>query len=215
MIISNPFQVRGAIDPTKKFIFMDISKNASTKILSTLRNAGWTDTPVIAQEEKNNFLSDKIIFCVLREPYERWLTGFTTFARSPGARGTLNLSLYKLMQSEHWYIALQSIFEFNDYYEFDVHTKLQCKCFDNYTNITDINFFLLDKNIWPNLQNWCNTVNLEISFDDRYVNRRANSNLIYIRLTSFLDKNPFYKEKLMHWLRPDYDFFNSMKFIAQ
>lgn len=214
-MIRHSFQVRGAIDPMKKFIFMDISKNASTKILSTLHNSGWTAPPIIEQEEKNNFLSNKIIFCVLREPYERWLTGFTTFAKTPGVRGTLNLSLYKLMQTEHWYIALQSIFEFNDNFEFDIHTKLQCSCFDNYTNITDINFFLLDDNIWPNLQNWCNTVNLEISFDDRYVNRRANSNLIYIRLTSFLDKNPFYKEKLMTWLQPDYDFFNSIKFVTQ
>jgi hypothetical protein len=215
MIITYSFQIRGLIDPTKKFIFLDISKNASTKILNTLRNSGWTVPPVIDHREKKNFLSDKIIFSVLREPYERWVSGFTTFAKWPGNKG-LNLSLHKLLNSEHWYITLQSIFEFNSNFEFDLHTKLQCDCFDSYNDTnTDINFFLLNESVWSNLQNWCNTINLEIFFDDRYVNQTANSNLIYNRIMSFLDTNPRYKEKLMNWLQPDYDFFNSVKFVAQ
>jgi hypothetical protein len=220
MIITYSFQIRGLIDPTKKFIFLDVSKNASTKILTTLHNAGWTVPPVIDHREKKNFLSDKIIFSVLREPYERWVSGFTTFAKSPGrllgANGTLNLTLYRLLNSEHWYITLQSIFEFNSNFEFDLHTQLQCDCFDSYNDTnTDINFFLLNENVWSNLQNWCDTVNLEIFFNDRYVNQTAKSNLIYNRIASFLDTNPRYKEKLMNWLQPDYNFFNSVKFVAQ
>jgi hypothetical protein len=216
MTIIQSFQIRGLIDPTEKFIFLDVSKNASTKILNTLRNAEWTNLPVMERKEKNNFLNDKILFSVLREPYERWVSGFTTYAKLPGARGTLNLSLYRLLNSDHWYITLQSIFDFSDNFEFDIHTQLQCNCFDSYNDTnTDINFFLLNENVWSNLQNWCDTVNLEIFFNDRYVNQTAKSNLIYNRIVSFLDTNPRYKEKLMTWLQPDYDFFNSVKFVAQ
>jgi len=217
MITPDLFQIRGVIDPTEKFIYMDISKNASTKILSTLRSIGWTKPPILKRKEKddflNDYLTDKTIFCVLREPYERWLTAFVTFAESI-PRGNFNPSLHKLLHSEHWYITLQIIFEFCNNFEFDFHTKLQCNCFDDYINITKVNFVLFNENVCLNLQNWCKTVNLEIFFNSHYLNKRSESNLMYNNLIYFLDENPHYKEKLMSWLQPDYEFFNSVKFVA-
>ena len=218
MINPDLFQIRGLIDPTEKFIYMDISKNASTKITTTLRQYGWAEPPVILKDDfLNGYLNDKIMFCVLREPYERWLTAFTTFVnhRDPKFFNLLTHDLLKsLLKSKHWYITLQTLFEYCNDFEFEFHTKLQYNCFDDYKDITNINFFLFNENVCLNLQNWLKAAKLEISFDDGYLNKRSESNLIYNNLIHFFNENPHYKKKLMSWLQPDYELINSVKFVV-
>ena len=85
MINPIPFQFRGLIDPTKKFMYAEISKNASSKIKLTLSKDGWTSLTSIAYEVTKSFFEDKRIFCVLRDPYQRYLTGFVNYLTGPDA----------------------------------------------------------------------------------------------------------------------------------
>ena len=201
-------------DPDKKFLYIPIDKNASSRIKSSLFAHGWgVIDQNINKSDYNMFIESVINFSIIRDPYNRWLTGFVTFVRYRESKD-FDLSLCNLLHSKHWYITLQLLFEFCNNFEFDWHTKLQCNYFDQHPDIKNINFFLFNENLCPTLNSWGETVNLGVPFTNYYINRRSNLDLVYSRLLSFLNDNPHYKEKLMNWLQPDYEFFNSIKFVS-
>jgi hypothetical protein len=203
------------ISPDKNFLYIPIDKNASSRIKKELYSHNWELIEKLSIDPCNYdlFFNSATQFAVLRDPYERWLTGFTTFVEYKD-KNFFNVSLYNLLNSKHWYITLQLLFEHHKDFAFDWHTNPQYRLFDNFSHVDSVNFFLYSNDICSKLHQWFRTFNIEIPFNNYYVNQRSDSNLIYHRLISFLDMNANYKEKLINWLQPDYNFFNSVKFVA-
>jgi hypothetical protein len=211
------------ISPAQDFLYIPIDKNASSRIKDELFSNKWQlaedmDLGIGDSFDSNALFKFARKFAVLRDPYERWLTGFTTFVSYRDAR-FFNLPLYDLLKSKHWYITLQILFEYHNDFEFDWHTKPQYKYLDVpddlNVDIDSIDFFLYDTSIMLKLNTWFKNLGIEGLFDNNYYqNKRSESNLIYNNLIHYLNENSHHKEKLMSWLMTDYKFFNSVKFVV-
>jgi hypothetical protein len=213
------------ISPEHDFLYIPIDKNASSRIKNELFTNNWKLVEDIGMGikpfESNTFFKLARKFAVLRDPYDRWLTGFTTFVSYQDPK-FFNLPLHDLLKSAHWHITLHMLFENRSDLEFDWHTKPQYRYFfipgestPNIDDLEDISFFRYDVDLTLKLQKWFKSMGLENMFNiDYYENKRSKSNLIYNNLVNFLNEHPHYKEKLMTWLQPDYEFVNSIKFVV-
>ena len=66
------------IDNSNKCLYLPIGKNAHTKLTRAVCYASWFQINNIASADLQDLLANKNIFCVLRDPLERWITAFVT-----------------------------------------------------------------------------------------------------------------------------------------
>jgi len=214
--MTNPFQFRGLIDPTQKFIYLSISKNASMKISSTLRKEGWTKPPVIPHTEINNFINDKRIFCVLRDPYQRYLTGFVDYISgldSIDYNEVIKYSLRKLIRYKDPLNddILRLLFYFNKF-NYDSHTELQSTALVE-LDTAKIDFFYLNDKLGYQLNKYFKNYNVIVPFNNSKVNARFDEHYFKSLLTEFFEKEEHikFKENLLNYLKPDYELLKSIE----
>jgi len=224
------FQIRGLLDPTKKFFYAEISKNASQKIKGVLYKEGWVDPPHVEYNDRYSFIEDKRIFCVLRNPYERYLTGFVNYIISEDNTtrydATIGLCLRKLLQHDNKlnFEILKLAFG-SGRFDFDVHTELQTSSLNLYDidnidstlNLYDINnidYFYLNDTLGHQLTKYFQDHNNFIPFTDTKVNTRSDEDFYKSLLRDFFEheEHMIFKEKLLNYLKPDYELIKLVTF---
>ena len=211
------------IDNSNKFLYIPIGKNAHTKLIQSLSDASWFRINGVAFEDLEDLLVNKTVFCILRDPLERWITAFVTFCltlETPEDLANLPADSVKIL--DHFcqlstkdvksaFIYLFSLNKFN----LDWHTRLQIEYIQP-INLDKITFFYLNNNTGNQINQWLNSANVVLSMDNRNINAANKKDTVYANLVAFLadPNNIKYKQKLLEYLQPDYDLINSVKFYA-
>lgn len=211
------------IDNSNKFLYIPIGKNAHTKLSQSLSDASWFRINGVAFEDLEDLLANKTVFCILRNPLERWITAFVTFCltlETPEDLANLPADSVKIL--DHFcqlltkdvksaFIYLFSLNKFN----LDWHTRLQIEYIQP-INLDKITFFYLNNNTGNQINQWLNSANVVLSMDNRNINATNKKDPVYTNLVAFLadPSNIKYKQKLLEYLQPDYDLINSVKFYA-
>lgn len=216
-MVTNNFEVTssvGWIDPSLTVQNLMILKNASTYIRENVENWGWIS--------KNIPYSNRRItrFAILREPYERWLSGFvedlehyfvTYFypVKTPG--------LTMLENNEaNWF------FDFlihKDIYKFDGHADLQYNQIGIHISnlsLDNIVFIKMTDRLGDTLNYWLGTKKVKSYFTNTKLHKRdKNTSIIYQRVYDYFEnpKNQNQKERVLDYLKPDYDLYNNVKFV--
>lgn len=207
----------GMIDPTKKIIYVHIAKNASSKIMATLHKEGWSGIDGLSLEDINDFLADKQIFCVLRDPYQRYLTGFVNYLsnqKSLQYDEIIGYSVRKLLRYDNKsnFDILRLAF-FPGKFDFDEHTQLQVNSLIHF-DISKIDFFKLNDKLGAQLNKYFQSQSIFIPFNNIKINPRPDDNFHKSLLTNFFDKEEhmMFKENLLQYLKPDYELIKSIEF---
>jgi len=74
----------GLVSPDGNYFFLSIPKNASVFISSVLRQNDWNYSDLSVYSGPN-------VFCVIRDPVERWISGMATYIASKNNFDTNNL----------------------------------------------------------------------------------------------------------------------------
>jgi hypothetical protein len=139
---------------------------------------------------------------VLRDPIQRWITGFV-----------------QTKIREHTDMSWKKIF---DKVDFDNHTEPQISFLDG-LDTQLITFFYCDKNLSKNVIDWCNFTDPKLFVDPDFSRDWSNSfNLssrkpsatqdVYKEAQTILKNNPQYVEKLREVYFEDYELIDSVKF---
>ncbi len=130
------------IDPTSKYAWINIPKNASSFIQKALYDNGWIDVP---KENIDKIIESSIIkkLVVLRDPVDRWISGFSQCMFDH------NLNILDIVDNK----VFQSLIYLNPV--FDDHTEYQHRFVGNAQNLVYIymdkekpNYFYRDLSIW-------------------------------------------------------------------
>jgi hypothetical protein len=207
------FTIVGLCDPNYKVQNIPILKNASSFITNTLTQLNWQVKPIPINKKIARFV-------VLRDPYERWLTAFTEDikvfinSRTPDEIVYLN----NLFQNNDisWFI---DFLLDRDILYFDTHAQLQIKQLDwiieciGKDNLTWVK--MTDK-LGHILNHWLHGEGCKNNFNNAKIHATDKINDdIYRRIEAyFFDaKNFKYKAKVLEYLAPDYELYNSVNFI--
>lgn len=161
-LISRGYQIGGGmISPNKDFFWLSIPKNASTFMTNVLQQNQW-------EFDSISFYKNKDVICILRDPVERWISGFTTYC-------CLNLL------SEH-YGSARFLTDYNELFErlvfdnivFDDHTTPQVD-FVNLIPKTK-NIIYLYANSDTLFSQFENTVNQKLEYDIHHTDNNSKEN---------------------------------------
>ena len=213
------------IDNSNKCLYLPIGKNAHTKLTSAFCYASWFRINGIASADLEDLLANKNIFCVLRDPLERWITAFVTClyqmntihnrANLPAGSVELLDRFCQLVTKDvkSAFIYLFSRNKFN----LDWHTQLQIEYIQS-IDLEKLTFFYLNDNTGSQISQWLASVNIDVPYllNNRKINAKHGSRSLYENLVAFLadPAHTEYKQKLLEYLQPDYDLINSVKFYA-
>jgi|688.fasta_scaffold552276_2 hypothetical protein len=202
------------IDPNQKLWYFPIYKNASTKITSCLKRKNW-DTLIrtnIIDEDK--FFDKSVQFAILRDPYERWISTFVSYIKSPIFD---QASLDSLLASKNKDDFIELLFNWVAIREFHVYTNLQSESFLDHPDLKKVNFFWLNGQSGYQLNKWFQSHSETIPLNNSIENALDKTDLLYRETISFLFnyKNHKIKDKIMDYLQPDYDFISGIDFYAR
>ena len=210
----------GYVSPDEKFFYIRIHKNASTKLVNFFKRNNWSYVDVLAVDADYYYNKCKL-FCILREPYSRYISGFAQFLTTHSLDDIgLNIQMWqslllKAVDKSSKFDILKMFFAEYDKFDFDNHTKLQAKILGR-QDCSKINFFFLDDLLGSNLTSFFQSNGSELVVDNTIENQNRNHNNIYSLVYNFFEdsNNLPYKENLLQYLKPDYHFINSIQFYA-
>jgi hypothetical protein len=204
----------GWTDPTKRVQNLGIFKNGTT-YMSTVEHWGWTMESIL--------LSNKRVkrFTVLREPYLRWLSGF---AEDLGRYVSLEIDNNYKKYMEELFINSNAYWFFDfvidkDIMKFDSHADLQrnqIKLEIEEIGLSDISFLKMNDRLGDALNHWLGSNNIPSHFTNAKVHQTdAQSNVYYKRLVDYFSdpRNESRKKRVLEYLEPDYELFNTVNFI--
>lgn len=204
----------GWTDPTKRVQNLGIFKNGTT-YMSTVEHWGWTMESML--------LSNKRVkrFTVLREPYLRWLSGF---AEDLGRYVSLEIDNNYKKYMEELFINSNAYWFFDfvidkDIMKFDSHADLQrnqIKLEIEEIGLSNISFLKMNDRLGDALNHWLGSNNIPSHFTNAKVHQTdAQSNVYYKRLIDYFSdpRNESRKKRVLEYLEPDYELFNTVNFI--
>jgi len=189
----------GLISPDGNYFFLSIPKNASVFVSSVLHQNNWQFGDLSTYRGQN-------VFCVIRDPVERWLTGMSTYI-SANILGE-NYGSEKFISD---YNELVERFIF-DNIVFDDHTTPQIEFVNFVPAGKNIKFFYADKN--QLLDNLSRYVGCDLKYDLRITNdNAAKNNFDTNNLVNFLKKTltDKYIDKIKTTYRLDYLLLQAIK----
>lgn len=205
----------GWTDPSKTVQNLGILKNGSTYISTSVKNWGWNLEPVL--------LSNKRIkrFVILREPYARWLSGF---AEDLGRYVSFDVdqSYKKDMEDLFTHSNAYWFFDFildKDVLNFSSHAELQKNQIQlsiEHVGIDNLSFIKMTDRMGDALNYWLGSNNIPSYFTNAKVHQtNIQSNQFYKRLVDYFSdiRNEKRKQKVFEYLKPDYELYNTVKFI--
>ena len=204
----------GYTDPTFTVQHVPILKNGTKYIAETVTPLNWQNRPVPLNRKISRFI-------ILRDPYQRWLTAITedilTYINS---REDVNerVFLENLFSKNdiNWF--LDFLIDRNILY-FDTHAQLQCKQIEvllHRISMDKLTFIKMTDKLGQVINTWLHGEGVRNNFNNGKINARdKNNDIIYKKIDAyFLDgKNLKKKEKVLEYLKPDYELINSVRFI--
>jgi len=198
------------VDPTGYHCWIDIPKCASSLIQKVLKDRGW-----VTHSDPNLLIGFKRApqvkkFCILRDPVERWISGFAEcFSTEPNIVELLDSKVF-------WRVILKNP-HFDDHTESMYRFLQQCNDLTyiymnaNESTGTGANKLYRDiagylKNIgYPcdEMWNWKEKVNP--------YNNNSTKQQIYLRMHQILKENPNLYNSLKNTLRYDYELLEKYK----
>lgn len=211
----------GFVSPDGKFFYIRINKNSSTKLVNYFENLHWQLVDIPSWDTHLYYENCKI-FCVLRDPYSRYLSGLTQFLTTDTENNEIfgiedwQLSLAKAVDKSSKFELMKLFFEKFDRFDFDYHTKLQSTII-GCQDCSKITFFFLDDLLGLNLTSFFKKNNSNLVIDNEKYNSTSKNNQVYSLIHDFFedDNNLHYKENLLQYLKPDYYLINSVQFYAR
>jgi hypothetical protein len=205
----------GWIDPTKRVQNLPVLKNGTTYIAQHVENWGWRPDSIM--------LSNKRIkrFAILREPYLRWISGFAEdlgryVSLEAGEESKKNMNDLFTNTNAYWF------FDFlmdKDVMQFDTHADLQknqLKLYIEELGVHNIAFFKMSDRLGDALNFWLGLNHLPAHFTNVKVHQTdAQSNMFYKRIVDYFSdpRNESRRKRVLEYLEPDYELFNTVKFI--
>jgi hypothetical protein len=214
------FNTNGSyISPDKKTIYHGIPKNASSFIDQLLHSNGWNlfinneDTLITTNTDMP--ISEVVnCFVVLRDPFDRWVSGITQYIATFGFDTLLdkdNAITGMAIRSQVMEIITNII-------DIDDHTLPQHYYFANLHPGVDKTYFWVNKNLKNNMLSFYNLTdnnktvlptNNEGKPDDFTIIR----NILKTKILRYLDHNPLFKQQIINYYKKDYDIIGSVDII--
>jgi hypothetical protein len=183
-------------------IYIPIPKNSSNWISEAFIRGGWYQDNCL----KNKFLENKKVLIILRDPLDRWISGFSEYVtrkvtRGP-RRGTIQLN-FKVMQNPKIY----------ENFIYDEHTQLQ----SFYVDFVDLNkaeFFYMDSGYTDKITTFLSKIFTEhVEFES--IRKNANEEKEtrrYVKsiLQIVLKNNPDIVCRIKDFYKDDYNLLNEL-----
>lgn len=192
----------GLISPDKNLFYVNISKNASSQLKSTLGQYNWSSA-----NYKNNSNTKSIV--ILRDPTDRWLSGMAEFLvgnYSSMGNYNANLSLDEIEVAMNTKMFQNLIFNF---VIFDGHTLPQ-SCYLNGLNLDDIAFFYFDKNTIPKILKYLGLPSTTGKTNDALTNPKKT--FIIQKLKRILENNLTLQKQIDVNYHADHQLFDKVTF---
>ena len=199
-LIPRGYKPRGGLISPGGVFCLNIPKNASTYLTNLLVHNGWiysdTDNPDIKQQ-----------IVVLRDPVERWVSGFATYAASWVLGPSYGSDAFNEDFND---LSERLIF---DQIVFDDHTTPQVQFVNQLNSTIPTTYFALNYELRTNLENFLNTkleqpegINSNIT-ENNYDTKQVAQKMQFI-----VEQNPHYKAKLIDKFSSDYDLIRKIHF---
>jgi hypothetical protein len=205
----------GFINPEGTIQNIGILKNASTYFSYEAEKQGWTLRSIPFTEKITRFV-------ILRDPYERYLSGLVEdFARYQLHNPEKQAFFKNLLEKNFFFDFFDFLFD-SGAFEIADHTQLQTKILqfilDGNNGIKDIIFIKLTDQLGTNLNLFLQGENCQSRFTNEKLHSNNNNddaqNFYHMVQYYFYDvRNSKRKQKLLEYLQPDYRLFNSVNFF--
>jgi hypothetical protein len=191
----------GGLTSSTGTFYLNIPKNASTYLTNILRANGWENCIL---NDRGPAIAGAIV--VLRDPVERWISGFATYASS--------WLLGYGYGSDHWVqdynrLAERIIF---DNLEFDDHTTPQVDYIAQLPSNLPIKYFVLNQATIVNDIAQYTGLDIQVTEVDGNV---SGNNYDQRQITQFMrdriTKNPELTDKIIGHYKRDFDLIDSVK----
>lgn len=207
-------EILGFCDPNYRVQNIPILKNATTYLATTLSNLNWHLKYVPIDRKIKRFV-------ILRDPYERWLTAFTQdlskwiYYRSPDETKELENIFYNGNVNLNWFIDF--IID-RDVLCFDAHAQLQAQILNPIFEVLpheQITFFKMTDKLGQALNYWLHNEGCPNNLNNAKINARSIEDELHKKIsTYFFDgKNLRRKEKVLDYLKADYELYNKVTFV--
>jgi hypothetical protein len=187
--------------------YLAIPKNASSSITNHFRALQWQEI------ELSNITPEHTLCIILRDPYKRWISGFVEDIYNYCNNDILKDKIIgEIKSKDNWF--LDWIF-FSKSFDIGFHTKLQKDCMHVPLSLPkETIFFKLENNLNFKLHHWLVGEGIQNNFLQTDKQNVKQDLQIYKIIQAYLfdAKNQDKKDKLLKYLKPDYDFINSIKF---
>lgn len=194
------------INPDQNCIWINIPKNASSFIQTILTENGWVEPDPSIRAELLE--SDIRKFCILRNPLERWVSGFAEcFMDLPEICDLLNNPIFI------------KVIERNPV--FDNHTELQSSFVKNTTNLE---YILLESNVdagnfFRTIEKWItkNNGTADCKFWRNKVNPYDNDNdkhYVYWNARKLMQENKSFQDSLNKFYISDFHLLDKAKKVV-
>lgn len=181
----------GIISPEGVFC-LHIPKNASTYLTNLLVNNGWRHTHI-----NDSAIVKQIL--VLRDPVERWVSGFATYSASWILGPSYGSDNFNTDFNE---LTERVIF---DQLVFDDHTTPQIEFVNQLNTSLDTTCFALNRDLKKNLESYLGTELISNEELDRNATENNyDTKQIAKKMEFVLSQNPLYKAKVVEKYRDDY-----------
>lgn len=191
----------GLISPKGSF-YLNIPKNASTYMTNLLLANGWEHSTV------NSTVTEAIV--ILRDPVERWISGFATYAASWLLGAGYGSDHFREDYND---LSQRIIF---DQLVFDDHTTEQVQYVEQLDKEIPITYFKLNHKLGMNLEHFfdCklglnNTVNANIG-ENNYDTKKIANHLRYR-----IEQDPSLRAKIIERYKADYDLIRTANYYYE
>lgn len=180
------------------YIYVPIPKNASTYISRHLQRKGWVQQNYF----KNPYLDNKKPFVVLRDPFERWLSGFSEYIARLIDR---DYNDFEFLRDKNLY----------DRVVYDEHTQSQSFYID-WLDLNKTYFLYMDTSFTENLDFFLNSnVGSNMNFDKgQFVNDsndRKHRHSVRTELNTVLKMYPEIEKNIKNFYKNDYDLIDQLR----
>lgn len=191
----------GMLSPDREIFYLNIPKNASTYLTNILKSNEWLHWNIL-----ENFAGIKTTIVFIRDPVDRWISGFSTYA-------ALHLFGYGY-GSDHF------IADYNDLSKriifdqviFDDHTDHQVKYVKQILDYNPV-FFRYNENLIPQINSF---LGQDLNTTSTVDANKSESNYDTEQVSKFIKKqitnNPDLKAQVVQAYKEDYEFINSIEF---
>ncbi len=208
------YTIVGFCDPNHRVQNIPILKNGTRFIESTVSNLNWQIKAIPLNKKISRFV-------ILRDPYERWLTAITEDIKVYiNSRETTEEVYYldNLFKNTNINWFLDFLID-RDILYFDTHAQLQVKQLNwiiEAIGKDQLTFIKLNDKLGQTLNHWLHGEGVTNNFNNAKINATdKNVDEIYKKIVAYFfdGKNIKRKEKVLDYLKPDYELYNSVNFI--